>query len=434
MNVLAQIESFKVVGRTSSFAFKDRNEDLREIGKTLDVTHVLEGSVRKAGNRVRITAQLIKTEDGYHLWSETFDHVLDDIFAVQDEIANAVKVKLKLALLPAAPKIIETNPEAYELYLQARYLERRCTAPSYQQALKLIQRALAIAPGYAAAWHGLASIYTNMTLKAELMPAEGWQPALEAAEQALAYNPEFAPTHALLGLIACNLEPDLAKAARHYQRAMELAPTDIEVIGSAATLARTLGRLDTAIALQGYANTRDPLNPTNHSFQGYNLRAAGRFDEAIASYRMALRLSPDTISAYYNIGISKLLQGKPEEALTETMKEATEGYRSMGLIPIYHDLGRASECEATMTAWIEKYSTEGSYNIGFNYAYIGQNDLAFKWLENALKNQDSGLSQIKTEPMIAKLHSDSRWKPFLECMGMSDEQLDAIEFNVTLPE
>lgn len=433
LNVLTQNERFKVVGRTSSFAFKHRNEDLREMGKTLDVAHVLEGSVRKSGTRVRITAQLVKTDDGYHLWSETFDRELDDIFAVQDEIAEAVVTKLKLALLPNASKSEVTNPEAYALYLQSRYLGRRGTPKGYEQALVLIRRALDIAPDYAAAWNELASIYSNMTGRAVIPPAKGLRLAREAAEQALNYDPEYASAHARLGWLASNFVLDLAEAAGHFQRALALAPTDIDIIGNAATQAISLGRLDMAIALQEHAIARDPVNPISHIFQGYNLRCAGRYEEAIAIYRTALALSPGILGAQYNIGAARMLQGRLEEALTETLKEDEEGYRLMGQAPIYHDMGKIEEAEEALAKMIEKYAAEAAYNIGFIFAYFGQKDQAFEWLETAVANHDAGLCQIVTEPIIAKLYSDPRWLPFLERIGMSPDQLAAIEFEVTLP-
>ena len=433
LNVLAQVDHFKVVGRTSSFAFKGRNEDLREIGRALGVSHVLEGSVRKAGAQVRITAQLIEADGGYHLWSETFDRELHDIFAVQDEIAEAVAVQLRLALLPATPKVTETNPEAYALYLQSRYLERQSTTAGFKKALALVQEALSIAPNYAAAWNLLASIYSNMAGKAVLPPAEGLGLAREATGQALKINPDYASAHGRLGWLAVHFDTDFVAAARHYQNALSLAPTDLEIIGSAANLARSLGQLDQAIALQKYANTHDPMNPVSHTLLGFLYRCAGQYGLAISSYRIALRLSPGILSAQYNIGAALLLQGHLQAALDETLKEESEGYRLMGLAPIYHSLGQAEKSDAAMAEMIEKYEVDGSYNIAFMLAWRGETDRAFEWLEIALANQDSGLTQIINEPLIANLHGDPRWQPFLEKIGMSVDQLAAISFDVTLP-
>ena len=433
LNVLAHIKRFKVVGRTSSFAFKDKNEDIRKIGKALGVSHVLEGSVRKAGHQVRITAQLIKTEDGFHLWSETFDRSLEDIFAVQDQIAEAVAAQLRLALLPATPKVTKTDPEAYALYLQARYLERHSTAKGNKQALELIQQAVKVAPDYTEAWHGLASIYKNMTAKANLPPVEGYRLAAEAAAKALQCNADYAPAHALLGWMYDHFDENFAAAAQHIQRALELAPTDIEIISSAAALASSLGRLDTAIALQEYTVARDPVNPVYLTLLGLFYRCAGEYEKSIASYRLALRLSSGIMSAQYNIGTCRMLQGQSQEALKEILLEEELGYRLMGLAPVYHDLGMKPESDQALAEMIEKFAAEGAYNIGFMFAYCGENDLAFEWLEKAYQGKDVGLTQINIEPVIAKLHSDPRWLPFLQRIGMSDDQLAEIEFEVKLP-
>ena len=176
------------------------------------------------------------------------------------------------------------------------------------------------------------------------------------------------------------------------------------------------------------------MNPANHTFLGFFYRCAGRFEEAIASYRVALRLSPGIVSAQYNIGASRMLQGRPQDALTETLQEEEEGYRLMGLAPVYHDLGMKAESDTAMAGMIEKYAETGAYNIGFMFAYRGENDLAFEWLEKALQGQDAGLTQISTEPIIANLYTDSRWLPFMERIGMSDKQLAAISFEVELPD
>ena len=433
LNALAQVKRFHVVGRTSSFAFKDKNEDLRKIGKMLGVTHVLEGSVRKAGNQVRITAQLIKADDGFHLWSETFDHQLEDIFAIQDQIAEAVTIQLKLALLPVTGKVKKVNPDAYSLNLQARYLERQSTAKGNKQALSLIRQALDLDPDYAEAWYRLASIYRSMTGKANLPPVEGSQLAVDAANQTLIRDPEYAPAHALLGWINSHFELNFETAARHFKRALALAPGDIEIIMGAAPLAGNLGRLKTAIALQEYAVEHDPVNPASHTYLGLFYRCARRFEESIACYRLALRLSPGIMSAQYNIGAARMLQGRPQDALEETLLEEEEGYRLMGLAPIYHDLGMKTESDDAMVSMIEKFSDEGAYNIAFMFAYRGENDLAFEWLEKAVTGHDIGITQINIEPIIANLHSDPRWLPFMNRIGMSDDQLAAIDFEVTPP-
>jgi TolB-like protein/Flp pilus assembly protein TadD len=434
LNVLAQVRRFKVSGRTSSFVFKDNNLDLREIGRALGVAHVLEGSVRKSGSQVRITAQLVKTLDGFHLWSKTFDRELDNIFAVQDEIASAVADELKLSLLEPRIQTAESDPQAYALLLQSRYFRRQSTPEKFAGALQLCRQALKLAPDYAEAWNEIASVYCQYAGKGEFPPGEALEQAKPAAERALAIKPGYASAHGTLAWIATHFESDHKAAAHHFQKALALAPGDLEIISGAATLARSLGRLDTAIALQSFVNERDPMNPAGHTFLGFFYRCAGQYEAAISSYRNALALSPGILSAQYNIGASRMLQGRLEDALEETLKEKSLGYRLMGLAPIYHDMGKKDESDAALEEMIDRYADDGPYNIGFMYAYRDQPDQAFEWLEIALKLHDAGLGQIVVEPKIAKLRSDPRWIPFLERTGMAPDQLAEISFEVSLPQ
>ena len=219
-----------MTARTSSFAFKGKEIGVPEIARTLHVAHVLEGSVRKAGNSVRITAQLIKAGTDTHLWSQTYDRKLDDIFAIQDEIAADVVKQLKVTLLGAAPKARTTDPEAYALYLQAVQLGRPFTAEAFQQSDALYRKVLAIDPRYAPAWDGLARNFGNETSQGLLPNKEGYAQAREAAVKALAIDPDYAPAHARLGWIAMYGDNDLAGAALHLERALALDPADLDVL------------------------------------------------------------------------------------------------------------------------------------------------------------------------------------------------------------
>src|SRR6185503_3903529 len=250
LNLLAKIPQLQVTARTSSFSFKGKGVAIPEIARTLHVAHVLEGSVRKAGDSVRITAQLIKAGTDTHLWSETYDRKLDDIFKIQDEIAGEVVKELKVKLLGAAPKARTTDPKAYALYLQARELGRQSNAESFAKSDALYRQVLEIDPRYAPAWHGLAANLINKAGNGLMAYQEGFARAREAEEKALAFDPDYAPAHATLGWIAMNADNDLTAAARHYQRALALDPTDFNVLGNACTFLTSLGRLDEALALE----------------------------------------------------------------------------------------------------------------------------------------------------------------------------------------
>jgi TolB-like protein/cytochrome c-type biogenesis protein CcmH/NrfG len=435
LNLLAQIPELQVAARTSSFSFKDQNLEIPEIAERLKVAHVLEGSVRKAGNQVRITAQLIRADDGFHMWSETWDRSLDDIFAIQDEIAADVAQQLKVTLLGSAPTVAETDPAAYALYLQARQLSHQITLENLEHAVALYQQALAIDPEYAAAWAGLASSYTMQTGNGLRSIDEGAALAREAADRALAIDPEYAAAYAALSQIEQTLNNDLTAAAPYMSRALSLEPTNPDIIARAATLARDLGRLGEASTLFEYAVARDPVNSSGHHNLGTVYLWAGRLDDAIASYRTALALSPGRISSQYGIGSALLVDGDAEAALEAfALEEGDEEYRVKGMALAYHDLGRMAEFESAFRelrdTWGERWPSE----VAHVYAWIGDADAAFEWLDRGVLQNEDGLGSQYLRPLLAPLDDDPRWTAFLERTGTSDAQLAAIEFEVTLPQ
>jgi len=432
LNLLAKIPELQVTSRSSAFAFKGEKIDIPEVAQKLNVAHILEGSVRKAGNQVRITAQLIEARSDTHIWSETYDRTLDNIFAIQDEIAAEVVQQLKVTLLGEAPKVRETNPQAYALSLQARHLDRQGTVEAWKQAIELYQQALIIAPDYAPAWAGLANIYSGLASQGEWAVDEGNALAREAANKALALDAGYAPVHDSLGTIAMAVDQDLAAAAAHYERALALDPGNSDILGNAAVLARSLGRPEQATALLEYAIDRDPVNPTHHFYLGVNYRYAGRLDAALVSLQTALALSPGRIGVHANIGDVLLLKGQPVEALAAIQQESSI-WRLIFLPMAYHALGQTTEADAALNEVIDTYEREAAYNIAYVFAYRGEADQAFEWLDKAVAYKDPGLTDIAVEEYFSSLYGDPRWLPFLESIGKSPEQLAAIEFEVTLP-
>jgi TolB-like protein/class 3 adenylate cyclase/Tfp pilus assembly protein PilF len=433
LNLLAKIPQLQVTARTSSFAFKGKEIGVPEIARTLHVAHVLEGSVRKAGNSVRITAQLIKAGTDTHLWSQTYDRKLDDVFAIQDEIAADVVKQLKVTLLSAAPKARTTDPEAYALYLQAVQLGRPFTAEAFQQSDALYRKALAIDPRYVPAWAGLSRNFGNETSQGLLPNKEGFARAREAAVKALAIDPDYAPAHAGLGWIAMYGDNDLASAALHLERALAIDPADLRVLTTSATLLQSLGRLDEALALEEAAVRRDPVNVTTLFNLGYHQRMAGRLDAAIASFRTVLSLSPSNGGAHCQLGVA-LLKGDAKGALAEIAQETSEIYKMIGLPMAYQALGRKADSDAALAALIAKYEKDAPYNIASVYAFRGEADQAFKWLDKAVEYGDGGLGEIVTDNLFDKIHADPRWLAFLRKIGKAPEQLAKIEFKVTLPQ
>jgi TolB-like protein/cytochrome c-type biogenesis protein CcmH/NrfG len=433
LNGLTKIPELRVIARTSSFAFKGKDITIPALARELKVDHVLEGSVRKSGNRVRITAQLIRADEGSHIWSETYDRTLDDIFVIQEDIAKAVVEQLKPALLGTEAPAPTTDPEAYNLVLQARYLGRQHSQQGFAQSVAHYKQALEISPDLAAAWEGLASIYRQQARLGDRPIEEGFRLSREAAERALAIEPTLAAAHANLAWYAMDFEDDLETAVRIFTHAHELEPTNLYIIADLAILSRNLGRLEQAVALLEYAISRDPVNPTFYEALGQLRFLQRRPDQSIAAAETALRLSPSMARANYQICEARLLQGDAEGALAAAERAPLTGYGLIGRALAYHALGQPAESDAALAEQIERYAPVAAYNIAYIYAYRGEADLAFEWLDKAVGYRDPGLGHITFNPMFDNLRDDPRWQRFLERNGKSPEQLAAIPFEVDLP-
>jgi TolB-like protein/Tfp pilus assembly protein PilF len=432
LNLLAKIPELRVTSRSSAFSYKGKDFKISDVGRELNVSNVLEGSVRKAGNQVRITAQLIQVDGDVHLWSETYDRSLDNIFVIQDEIASAVVKQLKLKLFGDMPTIRETDPEAYALFLQARHLSNFLTPEGWEQSNILYQQALSIDPDYAVAWAGLGRNYINLAGYNLLPPEEGYPKALEAANRALAIDPENAIAYSVLGWTAMMNDGELAVAAKYLERAMESEPTNISVIGHTADLVMRLGRLDEAITLSEYVAARDPVNPVNHlNLSGYYILAE-RLDEAIASSRIANSLSPGIGGAQYRLGEALLRKGEPEAALTAFQQEEDDEWRVKGTALALHDLERLTEYEEAFMELRKRWGERWPVEVAHVYAWTGDADEVFTWLEK--EYEANGLGGVMVDNFFTNLHDDPRWLPLLEKAGVSANQLEAIEFNVTMPE
>ncbi len=430
LNLLARITALRVVARTSSFSFKGQNIAIPEIAKRLHVAYILEGSVRKAGPRVRITAQLIHAADGFHVWSETYDRTLDDVFAIQDEIAADVVKRLQITLLGHAPTTRKTDPEAYALYLQSIQLTRRNSKDALDESDALLHRVLQIDSTYAPAWSGLAANFGNRAVSGLMTPEEGFARAREANLRALAIDPQHASAYAGLAFVAMYGDGDFVAAAKHLERASALAPANLRVLGNSATLLNLLGRKDEAVALWEALALRDPVN-VNASFNlGTSQINAGRLDEAIASYRTVLSLSPGNPVAHYQVGVARLLQGDGSGALAEFEQETAEVFRLIGLPMAYHALGRKAESDSALAELVAKYEQAATYNIAGVHAFRGEADRAFERLEQERAN-GGAFVEIVVDPLFSNLYDDPRWIHFLRQIGKAPEQLAQISFEVT---
>jgi tetratricopeptide (TPR) repeat protein len=326
-----------------------------------------------------------------------------------------------------------TDPKAYTLYLQARQLGRQGTPEGFEQSIALYQQALAIDPKYAAAWDGLGDNYIGQANNGLRPSDEGYRLAREAVEKALSIDPDYGPAHARLGFIAIVHDRDLAAAARHIEHALALEPANTDVISCARSLAEGLGRLDTEIALAEYLVSHDPVSSAGHSNLGLSYLYAGRLDEALASLRTALSLDPNLPWVSSSIGEVLLLKGDYPAALAAIEKESSEIWRMAFLPFAYHALGRKAESDAALAELIRKYEKDAAYNIAEVLAYRGEVDRAFEWLDKAIAYHDTGMIDVAFDPLMANLHKDPRWLPFLRKIGRAPEQLAAIKFDVKLP-
>jgi TolB-like protein/Tfp pilus assembly protein PilF len=421
LNVLAKNPRLRVAARTSAFQFKDKAEDSRSIGEKLNVQNLLEGSVRKAGSRVRITTQLVNAEDGFHLWSETYDREVDVIFAFQDDIARSVAEALSVKLLggPTETRSAQdADAEAYDAYLHGMYFLKLNTMESLERARGYLEQATILDPDYAPAWAGLGNAYTAQASEGYVPMEVGFKKARTAVERGLELDPNLAEAHAALGAILRVYEWDWAGSDREHQRALELSPGDASIVLGAARIASTLGRLDEAMHLASRAAELDPLNVTVHYRLARYAYFLGRNDEAAAGFRKVLELNPEYPGAHQDLGMVYLAQSRPEAALAEVQQERRSLWQLQGLAFVYHSLGRKKEGDAKLGELIEGYQEVAAFQIAEVYAQRGETDRAFEWLERAYAQRDAGLSQIMGNPWLKRLQDDPRYAALLEMMHL----------------
>jgi TolB-like protein/DNA-binding winged helix-turn-helix (wHTH) protein/Flp pilus assembly protein TadD len=421
---LAKVSGLKVVGRSSAFQFKGKNEDLREVGRKLGVANVLEGSVRREGNHVRITAELIKADDGFQLWSQTYDREINDIFTVQDEIARAATEALQPKLLagngrPVASTLRSANPEAYQAYLQANYfLGRGQSKEDLGKAFTYTDKVIELDKTYAPAWALRASVQNKMAEVGLIDVTEGFRRARNDAERAIALDPNSASGYLALARTQIFHDWDWDAANTCLTKAAALEPGNVEVFRLRSYVFRELGSLDQAVTLYEQAVALDPLRTDFRSGLGYLLYVAGRYDKAEAELQKALELNPQAPRVHFSLGKVLIAEGKLQQALVEIEKEPGEWGKLTGQALIYHALGREPDSNAALAGLIAKYNTDSAYQIAQAYAFRGESDKAFEWLERAYKQRDPGLTQIKNDPLLKILRHDQRFIELLKKMRL----------------
>jgi TolB-like protein len=421
IDMLTKVPNLRVPARTSSFYFKGKQTTIAEIAKSLGVAHVLEGSVRKSGENLRITAQLIRADNGYHIWSETYDRKLDDIFRIQDEIAGRVLISLKAALdrSSRSTAVPTKNAQAYTLLLQGRALEERAsTRAEYENAISYLQRAITADPTSAVAWEALSAARKDEFIDGFLEYNVASDEARTAAERALALDPQEGGAHRAMAAVYFVFDWDWGAAAREFKTAYELKPA----AGTGRLLADVEFALGTndAQVLQLYQNAveQDPVNALNYGRLADYFLCTGRLAEAEAAARRAYDLNP--AQWQHELGEVLLFRGNAVDALTQFQRMSSGGSRLHGLALAYQALGRRAEADSTLKAYEAEAARTDPARIAEVRAYRKEIDQAFAWLDRAWRIRDPSALSVKRTPLLANIRGDPRYKAFLRKMNLPE--------------
>ena len=418
IDMLTKVPELRVPARTSSFYFKGKQATIADIAKALGVAHVLEGSVRKAGNTLRVTAQLIRVDNGYHVWSETYDRKLEDIFKVQDDIASAVVTALKVHLLPtqqpsAQEELRTVNLGAYNLYLQGRQNYNQGNPAGYQNAATAFRAATALDPGYAAAYADLA--LAQWWVADKTRDTADYESALAAAEKAIALAPGLAAGYSARGFVRAVYRFDFAGAQVDLDKAVALSPRDAVVLHQSAVLLAMLGKLPEAIAREEQALTLDPLSAEICMRLAFFLVADQQLAQAHPLYEKALAIAPNSIRARYNLGDLELFENRPEQALAAFGRIEDEDFSLAGRARAEYSLGHA---EASQRILKQLIALDDPYGTARVYAWRGEKDEALECLERSYAQREPGLTWIKIDPFFRSLRGDARYKSLLRKMNL----------------
>jgi TolB-like protein/Tfp pilus assembly protein PilF len=443
LTVLQKIPGLHVAARTSAFSFKGKNATAQEIGEKLGVAHLVEGSVRKAGDVVRIAARLTQANTGEEQWSENYTRNLKDVFAVQTELAQTIVEQLRGQLtggaanpiakadiqaeVRAAAKGGTENVEAHEAYLQGRFFINRHSEKETDQARAAFERAVQLDPRFALAWAGLAHAHVWDCNYATEGGQKGFNAHLaaarEAVEKALAIEPDLPEALSARVLIETNFDYNWKGAAETLRKALALAPQDPALLMEAGNLAQARSEMTQAIEFFRRAVASDPVNAQALAFLATGLSAVGRQEEARTEYARVIELNPSAPNSHAGVGLTYLLQGKFEEAAVAAQKDAADYARLLIVSCARWGQKRVSESDAALAELIARVSETGAYQIAEVYAYRNDKDHAFEWLERARRQRDAGLPGLRADTLLPNLHDDPRWDAFLRTMGLADDQL-----------
>jgi serine/threonine protein kinase/tetratricopeptide (TPR) repeat protein len=428
INALAQIEDLRVVARTSAFSFKGKLVDLRTVGECLNVTNVLEGSVRKSGNRLRIMAQLINVADGYHLWSERYDRELRDIFEVQDEIAKTIADRLKVTLGAGKQKPLvkagTKNLEAYQFYLKGRFHWNQRTPDGLRKAIEYFREAIEEDPTYALAYAGLADTYNLASFLNFFPSGEAMPKAKEAAAKALEIDDGQAEAHVSLGYTSFTYDWDWTAAGRHFQQALDVYPSYVRNHAFYPLYLSSLGRFEQAVAVATSAVDIDPASPAVSHVLAVQLYLSRQFDQAIQQSQKTLEMDPQYAVAYAMLGQAYACKGCYREALPDLDKylELSRG-GAAALALLGYAQARLGDRNAALRMLdelgaVSKRSFVTAFFFALVYAGLEDKDQAFSWLEKACQERFNRLAYSKVEALWDPLHSDPRFAKLLKRVGV----------------
>ena len=426
LDALAKVEGLRVVARTSSFAFKGRNADVGEIAQKLNVGNVLEGSLRREGNRVRVAVQLINARDGFHMWSQTFERELQGVFAVQDEITRSVVEALKIKLAVALPAHKQPNTEGYDLYLKGRYFLNRKTQVDAQRATDYFQQALAKDPNDAMAYAGLADSYSSLVFPlGAVAPREVMPKAKEAALRALAIDNALGEAHASLAYITFFYDWDWAAAEREFKRALELNPNNADTHHWYSHFLMGQGRVEESLTQSKRALELSPFDMLFNVHLGWHNLYARQYDQALEQIEKAIEMDENFAQAYPWRGLILEQQGKYAEAIAAFQKAINlfPGGSSVAKAELAHAYAVSGDREAAQKIIAElqelaKTKYVSSFQIAAIYAGLGEKDEVFAWLEKAFAERSDGLVNLNAEQRFDNLRSDPRFTDLARRVGL----------------
>ena len=418
LDLLAKTPGLHVIARTSSFYFKGKQATVAEIAKTLGVANILEGSVRKSGNRLRVTTQLIRTDTGEHIWSETYDRGQEDVFKIQDDIARVVVDKLRVTLLGDAPHSAAqtTNPDVHNLYLQGRYFVASDTRAGTDKAIECYRRAISLDGRYAPAYAGLAHAVFRQVANGYIGVDEGLAKAMAAAQRSVELDPALADGYVMIGSLRMSVSFDWAGAREAFDHALRLDPSSANALFSSAHLTMTVGSTEETLAQFHRVLERDPLNLLYRRYVARVLLYAGRLDEAEGMVRQVLELSPSFPAAHYELGRILLGRGEVARAVAEFESESSS-WHAFGLPLGYHAAGRNAEAAAALRTLVQ-HSAGSEFQVAEAYAYAGDRDQAFVWLDHAVERRDPGVQWLRGDPLLATLTGDPRYASLLRRLNL----------------